>query len=103
MQSTLPVSQKLSPAAQSVQKSINEANVILTAAANVLSQQVADGILSKPDAQAYLSKIKGYAADVDKAQDLLAKGLILDAKNQAEILSKLVVALHKEIASRRKQ
>lgn len=99
----IPVSATLSPAAQSVQKALNEANVTLAAAANVVAQNVTEGILSKPDGQAYVAKLKELAQKVDQAKALLDKGLVLDAKNQAELLSSLIIALHKEVASRRKQ
>lgn len=96
----LPVSQTLSPAAQEAQRAINEANVILAAAANVTAQNVADGILTKPEGQAYVAKLKEYAGKVDAAQKLLDSGDVLNAKTQAEVLSRLIVALHKEVAAR---
>lgn len=101
--SDIPVSPGLSQPAQSVQKAINEANVTLTATANVVAQNLADGILTKPEAQGYVAKLKGYAADVDNAQKLLDAGLVVDAQKQSELLSRLIIALHKEVASRRRQ
>lgn len=100
----LPVSQSLSPAAQNVQKAINEANITLAAAFNVVAQNVADGILTKPEGKAYVAKLKEFAAKVDTAQALLNGGDILNAQKQSEILSRAIVALHKEIAAKaRKQ
>lgn len=96
----LPVSQSLSPAAQNVQKAINEANITIAAAFNVVAQNVTEGILTKVEGQDYVGKLKNYAAKVDAAQALLKGGDILNAQKQSEILSRAVLALHKEIASR---
>ena len=98
--STIPVSATLSAPAQSVQKALNEANVVLAASASVVAQNVADGILTKPEAQSYVVKLKEYAKQVDGAQKLLDSGDVLGAQNQAELLSRLIVALHKEVAAR---
>jgi soluble cytochrome b562 len=92
----------LPAAAQGVQKSINEANVLIAAAANVVAQDMKDGILTKPQAQAYADKLKEFSQKADQAQALLAGGNILDAKNQAELLSALILALHREVVARRK-
>ena len=97
---TVPVSQSLSPAAQSVQKALNEANITIAAAANVVAQYVADGILTKPEAQKYVAELKGYAAQADKAQKMLDSGDVVNAKNQAELLNRLIVALHREVSTR---
>lgn len=101
--SDIPVSQSLPVAAQNAQKAINEANVTLTAAANVVSQNFADGILTKEEAQSYIAKIEDYAKKVDSAKKLLDGGDILGAQNQAELLSKLIVALHREVAAKARQ
>lgn len=99
----IPVSQTLSPAAQTVQNALNEANVTLTAAANVVAQNVAEGIYTKPQGQSYVAKIKDFAKQVDAAQVLLQNGDILNADKQAQVLSKLIIALHKEVATRSRQ
>ena len=100
----LPVSQSLSQPAQNVQKALNEANITLTAAFNVVAQNVAEGILTKPEGQAYVSTLKDYAAKVDAATLLLKSGDILNAQKQSEILSRAIITLHKEIAAKaRKQ
>ena len=99
----IPVSQKLSAQAQTAQKAINEANVTMAAAANVIAQNVTEGIMTKPEAQSALDKLKDYARKVDAAQVLLNGGNILDAKNQAELLASLILTLHREVVARRKQ
>jgi len=100
---TIPVSQSLPAAAQEVQKSINEANVLIAAAANVVAQDLKDGILTKAEAKSYGDKLTDFAKKADQAQTLLAGGKILDAKTQAEFLSTLIVSLHREVVSRRKK
>lgn len=99
----IPVSQQLSVQAQAAQKSINEANVALASAANVIAQNVTDGIMTKPEAQAMLDKVKDYAKKVDAAQTLLNSGDILSAKNQADLIKSAILALHKEVAKRARQ
>ena len=99
----IPVSEKLSPAAQTVQKAINEANITLTATANVIAQNVLEGIMTKPEAQSALDKVKDYAKKVDAAQVMLNTGDVLNAKNQAELLSSLILTLHREVAKRKAQ
>jgi len=100
---SIPVSQTLPAAAQEVQKNINEVNIALAAAANVVAQDLKDGILTKVEAQAYVDAIKDLAKKSDQTQELLAGGKILDAKNQAELMSAAILALHREVASRRKK
>lgn len=101
--SDIPVSATMSTQAQEVQKALNEANVTLTAAATVVAQNVTEGIITKPDGQAYIARIKEFAKQVDAAQILLKGGDILNANTQAQILSKLILALHREVASRSRQ
>lgn len=96
----VPVSEKLSPAAQTAQTAINEANILLIAAANVLGQQLTDGIVSKPEAQLQLNQIREFAARVDRAQQMLDTGDVLGAQNQAELAQRLLIVLHREIAQR---
>lgn len=97
---TVPVSEKLSPAAQAAQTTINEANILLTAAANVIAQNVVDGISTKDEGQKQIDQVRTYAAQVDRAQKLLESGDIVSAKNQAELAQKLIVTLHREVAAR---
>jgi hypothetical protein len=97
---TVPVSEKLSPAAQSAQTAINEANILLTAAANVIAQNVVDGISTKDEGQKQIDQVRTYATQVDRAQKLLESGDIVSARNQAELAQKLIATLHREVAAR---
>lgn len=99
----IPVSQSQPVAVQEVQKAINEANVLIAAAANVVAGNVKDGVLTKAEGAAYVVQLEALAKKSDQAQTLLAGGNILSAKNQAELLSAAILALHREVASRRKQ
>lgn len=98
----IPVSEKLSPDAQKAQNVINEANVTLTAAANVLAQKKKDGIVTRAQAQSDLNRIKKYGEELDKAQALRDAGAVLDAETQAKAINAALLALRKEIASRKK-
>ena len=58
----------LSEAGQAAQAAVNEANLSLTAAANIIGQNVKDRIWTKTQAQGYLDKVKDYAKRTDQAQ-----------------------------------
>lgn len=81
------------------QEAINEANVYLTATANVIKQNVEDKIYTKDEAQKYLNKVRELSKKVDDAQVLVRAGLP-DAKDQAELVRSLIIALHREVAAR---
>lgn len=97
----IPVSKTLSPTAQKAQNVINEANVTLTSAANVIAMKRKEGVSTRAQAQKDLDKVKDFAKDLDKAQSLLDKGFTLDAETLAEGLNKSLLSLHKEISSRK--
>lgn len=84
---------------QTPQGAIDEANVMLHATANVIAQNVADGIYTKAEGQKYLDKVRDLAKKVDDAQALVDAGLP-DAKDRAELVRRLIVALHREVAQR---
>jgi len=96
----VPVSSKLSPAAQAAQSAIHESNILLNAVAQVVGQNAADGITLKAEAQKQLDLVRAYGAEVDRAQKLLDAGDIVNAKNRAELTHKLIVALHREVAQK---
>ena len=102
--SDIQVSQSLPKAAQEVQKAINESNVLIIASANVLAQNLKDGVMLKAEVDGYAVKLRQMAAQVDKSQGLLRLGDIASARTQAELIQKAITALHKEVAARaRKQ
>lgn len=101
--STGTVSQTLPPAGQQAQLAINEANLALTAAANVISANVKDRIWTKNQAQDYLNKVRDYAKQVDRAQELVRFGDFAQGKTQAEAVKALIVILHREIAAKARQ
>ena len=96
----IPVSQSLPVAAQAVQVSINEANVLIIASANVLAQNLKDGVMTKAEVDGYAVQLRQMAAQTDKAQNLLRLGDIGSAKTQAELIEKAVIALHKAVAAK---
>lgn len=83
----------------SPQEAINEANITLTATANVVAQNVKDGIFTKEEGQRYIDKVRDLAKKVDAAQKLVDTGMP-DAEKQAELVRDLIVALHREVAQR---
>lgn len=97
---TTGVSSALSPEAQLAQRAINETNVTLAAAANVIAQNLSDGVMTRAEAQEALNQVKEYAIKADDAQKLLDTGFVLDAKNQAELVKGLISTLHKQVAAK---
>lgn len=96
----VPVNTTLPAAVQTVQKTITEANILITAAANVVSQNYKDGISTKEEAMAYALKLKDMADTLDSAQQALRLGDLTNAKNQAELIQKAITLLHKEVAAK---
>jgi soluble cytochrome b562 len=86
-------------APSSPQQAINEANITLTAAANVIAQNVNDKVFTREEGQKYIDKVRELAGKVDQAQKLVDAGLP-DAAKQAEIVRTLIIALHREVAQR---
>lgn len=97
--STVGVSKDVSPAQQKAQASINEANILITATANVVVENVKAGIMTKAEGQGYVNKLREFANRVDDAQALVNSGLP-DAQSQAELVHRLVLALHREVAAK---
>lgn len=85
----------LSEAGKQAQNLINEANVAITAAYNVVAANLENGTMSAVDGAKYIAALDDYAKKVDAAQSALNLGQVADAKTQAEALNKLIVALHK--------
>ena len=92
------VSASLPPAGQQAQLAVNEANLGLTAAANVIAANVKDRIWTKAQAQGYLNKVRDYSVQVDRAQNLIRLGDFAKGKTEAEAVRSLIVLLHREIA-----
>lgn len=100
----IPVSQSLPVASQAVQRAINETNVLITASANVLGQNLKDGVMTKVEVDLYAAQLRQMATQTDRAQDLLRLGDVSSSKTQAELIQKAITALHKEVAAKaRKQ
>ena len=95
-----PVSTRaLTTPAEQAQNAVNEANLSLTAAANVIAQNVKDGIWTKEQGRTYLDKVKNYAKQVDRAQELVKLGEFGQGKTQAEAVKALIIVLHREAAA----
>ena len=99
-----PVStKKPTSAAEQAQYAVNEANLGLTAAANVVAGNVKDRIWTKTQAQPYLDKIRDYARQTDRAQELIRLGQFDAGKTQAEATKALILILHREIAAKARE
>jgi len=100
----VPVSKSLPEAARSVQTVINEANILITATANVVAQNAKEGLITETEKVSYRDKLKDMAKKVDSAQDLLRLGDITKAQTQADLIKFAITALHREVAAKaRKQ
>ena len=97
--STMSVPTTLPEAGKQAQVAVNEANLALTAAANVIAANAKDGIWTKPQAQGYLDKVKDYAKQVDRAQELVRLGQFDLGKTQADAVRSVILILHREIAA----
>ena len=87
----------LSEAGKTAQGAINEANVALTAAYNVVAANLADKTMSVTDGTKYLASLDEYAKKLDAAQDALNLGNVADANTQAQAINALILALHKQL------
>lgn len=96
---SMSVPTTLPEAGREAQNVINEATLAITAAANVVRLNVKDEIWTKAQAQGYLDKLAGYLKDIDRAQDALDLGNFTSAKAQADLLSSLILILHREAAA----
>jgi hypothetical protein len=79
---------------------INEGNVTLTATANVIAQNVQEGVMTREEAQSALDRVRTYAKRLDAAQALLDTGDLRNAATQAKLLSSLIIALQREVAAK---
>jgi hypothetical protein len=95
----IAVPSTLPEAGRQAQNAINEATLGIAAAANVVRANVKDGIWTKAQAQGYLDKLGTYLKDVDRAQTALNVGNFTSAKAQADLLSSLILILHREVAA----
>ena len=91
---------KASTPAETAQLAVNEANLSLTAAANVIAQNVKDKVWTKQQAQSHLDKVKDLSHQVDRAQELIRLGDFTQGKTQAEVVKAGLVILHREIAAK---
>ena len=97
-----PIGKASSPS-EAAQLAVNEANLSLAAAANVIAQNVKDRVWTKQQAQGHLDKVKDLSHQVDRAQELIRLGDFTGGKTQAEIVKAGLVILHREIAAKARQ
>ena len=97
-----PIGKASSPAEQA-QLAVNEANLSLAAAANVIASNVKDKVWTKAQAQSHLDKVKDLSHQVDRAQELIRLGDFTGGKTQAEIVKAGLAILHREIAAKARE
>jgi hypothetical protein len=95
----IKVSEELSAAGQVAQKSVNTARVFITAAANVVTANVKEGITTKAEGLAYADKLDAYSLQADAVQALIDAGDPL-AGSKADLLERALLALHREVAAK---
>ncbi len=99
----LAVPTSLSETAAQAAKLINEAKVDLIAANNTITTQLKAGLMTKADAQSLAAKVDECWGKVKQAETLLGSGQDLMAKQQAQLLSTLLVELQKQVVARSKK
>ena len=80
------------------QAAIDQANVVLIAAATQVGDNLKAGIMLKSEAQAALDKVKQAAVMLDDAQKLLDQGKAIEAQDKVKLANSLLTALQREIA-----
>lgn len=93
------VDQTLSVPAQAAQQAVNEANLTITATANVIGNNAESGVMTKAEAQKALDEVADWRKKAKAAQSLLDAGDIGNAKTQAELINQAVLALQKRVAA----
>lgn len=99
----LAVPTNLSEAGREAAKIINECKVDLIAANNTITAQLKAGLMTKADAQQLANSIDSYWDRVKAAEALLGQGQDIAAKDQAKLLSEVVIALQKQVIARSKK
>lgn len=99
----LAVPTNLSETGREAAKLINEGKVDLIAINNTITTQLKAGLMTKADAQSLAAKVDEYWAKVKQAETLLGSGQDLLAKQQAQLLSALLVELQKQVVARSKK
>jgi hypothetical protein len=103
LQPQLAVPTNMSQAGQEAAKAINETKVDLISIDNAIATQVSGGLMTKADAQALAVLSDQAWAKVKEAEALLGSGQDVLAKNQAALISALIVELQKQLVARSKK
>jgi hypothetical protein len=99
----IQVPSNLSETAKAATKAISEAKVALITANNTITTQVKAELMTKEDGRELGAKIDEYWLKVKEAERLLSVGDELKAKDQAALLSSLLVELQKQLVARSKK
>ncbi len=85
------------------QQAIDQTNVVLVAAAIQVRDNLAAKIMTKPEAQSALTRVKELAVMTDEAQRLLDKGLAIEAQDKVKLVNTLLTSLQREIAQKARE
>jgi hypothetical protein len=99
----IAVPENLSEAGKAAQQLINEGNIALTAAYELVGERRKEKLITKGEAFKILNTLDDYSADLDKAQEILNLGNDLEAKGKAEVTKRLIDALRKTVAEKARQ
>lgn len=99
----IQVPSNLSETAKVATRAISEAKAALITANNTITTQVKAEMMTKEDGRALGAKVDEYWLKVKEAERLLSIGDELKAKDQAALLSMLLVELQKELVKRSKK
>lgn len=83
--------------ADAIQRSINEANIDITAAARVLNQNFRAGVITRPEYAGLRQTLKESAQAVDLTQDILRAGDVDSATAHLDAAGVLIARARREI------
>jgi hypothetical protein len=92
------VDQSLPAPIQAAQQAINEANLDITAAANIVKSNAKAGVTTKAEALEQVGQLRNFREQIKAAQVLLDAGDISNAQTQTKLVNTLLTTLQKKVA-----
>lgn len=85
---------------RTTQDAIDEANALITATAQQVTQNIHDGTMSKAEGQDITKELRGYANTVDEATKLLNAGNETEAQQRLRLFDAALRSLHRRVAAK---
>ena len=85
------------------QEAINQANLVITAIAQQVGDNLTNKVMTHDEAAAAIAKLRPLAAGIDEAQALLANGQAMAAGDKAKIVNQLLLSLQREVAAKARE